>query len=293
MFPLQDSPTKSAELYKLIKLKLRQTILSKSAIININANHSKEYMNAYLFVRQLSAQYKHPIILNYQAKSEAIRYCLSQSNKEFTKNIKVALKNGLMRIQGDNMHLLSNNADRQFKTAKKYDYHKTSNPKLFMQMVFMSHHHNKQKAIIRKKENQTYLGLTNSGSTHTGYNSNNANHSITASCAAISKLFKLNSTSAAQKLLNGFDKRGLIILKKDIQQISKTEFNYSLSQGHKNIRYNKTTKQWHKINASTFELNYNFRIERQSTPFDKLPKEAQITYLNMGWTVEQINKHLA
>lgn len=273
-------------------MELRQAIISKSAIINVNANQSREFMEAYLFIRHLAAQYKHPIVLNYKSQLNPIRYCFKLTDHKFRKLIKSAMRYGLATIQGNHLRLHSNNADQQLKTVKRYDYQRTSNPTLFMQMVLLSNHYHKQKASIHKKKDQTHLGLRNSDPNGYERHSNANNYSITASCKAISDLFKLNSTTASNKLLKDFDKRGIIKLYRTTTHITKKDFDYELSIGRKNIRYNKEKKFWYRINAATFELNYTFRKQDKATPFDKLPREAKATYLQMGYTRDAVNKLL-
>jgi len=207
-------------------------------------------------------------------------------DKKFRELTNEAIRSGLVKIEGKHLRLLSSTKDRTFKTSKKNDYYSTSNPALFKNMVLISYHYQKQYAILRSNKVQPEIRLKNSEQYAT-YNSNN--YAITLSCKSVSKLLQLNSTSQAKKAIEDLTRRNLIKVTKHIVRITKEEFNLELLSGRKNIRYDKVNKSWFKIEASTFELNFNFKRITYSK-FDHLPQEQQIMYLSQGYTVDQINK---
>ena len=274
-------------------MELRQTKLSKSAIINVHENYGRRFTEVYLFVSQLAAQSKYPIILKYKAQLTAIRTMMGYSDKKFRELMAEAKRVSLVYSEGDNLRLHSKTQDRKhFKTYKKNDYYNTSEPRQFADMVLIKHYANRQIALIRKKERQPHLGLHNSGN-------QSANYSVTASCKGISDYLGFNSTSKAKRLLDSFEANNLIKTHKKTEEITCKEFKHDLAVGKKNIRYDEASKVWYRILATEIEIKYNFKrikavIKESMTPhFDALPEYIQLAYLEQGYSIFQINSKLA
>lgn len=274
-------------------MKPRQSLLSKSAIINIHQNYGSEFMKAYLFVRLLAAQYKHPIILDYTTKLDAIRHVLGMRKQDFNSRIKTALRLVLIKIEGNHLRLLSNTQDRKdFKRSKKNDYRRTNNPTKFKNMVLLLHNDRAKDKLIASKVQPSLEERNNSERVNQlvrPYNNQIANNNKIASCRSVSKALGLNSTSAAHKVLNDFHEEGLITLTKHKQQISKGVFRALKEKGCHNIRYDKQAKEYYVVFASTIKLNYNLKRTKK-TPFQKMTRQQRIAALEMGWTEEMINQ---
>lgn len=263
-----------------MNLELRKTLLSRSATIYINDNYSRSEVKAYLLIRQMASQFKHPIILDYKVQLNNIRLSLGLTRKQFNRSLEIALKLKFASIEGTNLRLLSRNQDvKYFKQTKRNDYHYTDSPETFKNLSVLYSYHQKQLYSIKRKSSQTHLVLNNSD--------RNPNYAVTLSCKAVSELLHLNSTSTAKKLIDKLASKKLINLTKRTEVITKEQFDTALSRQDRTIRYDKSSKTWYKVLASTFELNYNFKRVKL-TKFERLSEQTQTMYLEMGYSIEQI-----
>lgn len=280
---------------------MKQSLIkvSNSALLNINQNYSAEQERAYIMLKELSALFQHPILLNYQANITAIRILLGYSDSTFRKLIKVGLRSGFCRLEGNHLRSLSNTQDKKFKRTSKNDYNYVADLKTHHQKVLLSHHNKKQHVRIKQKDHQLSVkgsefyrdDLKNTMDTY----SNRKNYSVTLSVRAVSKLFKLNSTSKASRLIEEFIRKDLIKLTKQKIQITRQEFDTFLKKGIKNIRYDKQSKSHYMVLASEFELKYNIKhraLKPILTKFDRLPEKQQQTYLEMYGTKDNVNRML-
>lgn len=249
-------------------------------------------MSAYLLVRLLASQYKHPIILNYKSQLNAIRYCLGYTDSLFRKTLNLAVLLNLASIEGNNLRLLSNTQDRKdFKRSKRNDYRRVANPTKFKNLVLLQHNKYSQDIIASKKDQPSLEEGKNSDRVNQllrPYNNNVASNVNFASARSIQKALGLSSTSQAHKILKEFAEEGLITLTKNTQKISKGVFKALLEKNCKNIRYNKEEKFYYVVYASTFELNYTLKRTKPTT-WQKMSEQDRHTASDMGWTKEVIN----
>lgn len=259
-------------------------------------------MSAYLLIRKLSSQYKHPIILNYKRELHNISLYLREIEdpehrntryiQMFRKTMNYALKAGLCRVEGNNLRLLSNTQDRiQFKQSRRNDYRGTINPVKFKNIVLLQHYNHAQDVVSRKKSQPSIEEGKNSDRINQlvrPYNRNVAVNDKFASCRSIMKALGLKSLSQAHKLLNDFHEEGLIELTKRTQKITKGEFRALLERKCHNIRYDKPTNTYFVVLASTFKLKYTLK-RTVKTPYQKMTQQERVTALEMGWTKDMIN----
>lgn len=249
-------------------------------------------MKTYLFVRFLSAQYKHPIILDYTSKLDAIRHVTGMRRDIFKKLIEDAISLGLAKIEGKHLRLLSNTKDRKdFKRSKRNDYRNTRNPTKFKNLVLLQHNVFAQVKLASLKDQPSLEEGQNSDRINKlvrPHNNQIANNSKIASCRSVSKALGLNSTSKAHKVLKDFAEEGLITLTKNTQQISKGVFRALKEKGCHNIRYDKQSKVYYVVLASTIELHYNLK-RTQKTRYQKMSQREREIAEEMGWTRELIN----
>lgn len=263
--------------------RLRQTKLSISATIKAHELGTK-FSNVYLFVRQLRSQVKHPIILNYKAQLTLIATHLKISDYKLRRNLNDAIRLGLAKVEGKHLRLHSNNQDWKFKPANKNDYRVTSDPTKFRDLVLFRNHHNKQLAEIKKKQRQTHERVQNSASNP----NDKANPIITASVRSVAKMFHTKNLSTAVKKIKSLEKEGLIKIVESKSSIDAMLCAKLLSRGDRNIR-----KIDGILYTCKFELKLNYSLKRvEYEPFYKLSSIEQATYLQNGYTIEQINKHL-
>lgn len=257
---------------------MRKVILSKSVIIKLYTQYSKEFREAYLFTKTLSSQTKHPIILNYKQQLTQIRQLINYSDYKFRKSLNNAIHQGLITVQGNHLKLWSKNQDRAFKPSKKNDYYYTSNVKEFIKITLFEYHQNKQ---IRSIKSQTSKSVQNSGF-------NEPNYNISCSTRAIAKLFQYKSSASGHKLIKYMSQNNHIALKKNRTSITKQQFRDYLKQGNTNIRYD---NGYYLIHASTFTMKSIIK-RKPYEPINSLPEYIKIAYLDMGYSVEQINNML-
>lgn len=254
--------------------------MSRSAVNHVNENYSRNEVKCYLLVRQIASQFKHPIILGYKQQLNNIRLSLGLTRKQFARSLDIASKLKFIKVEGENLKLLSKNQDvKYFKQTKRNDYHATSNPEQFKNLAILYNYHKKQVFSIKRKSSQTHLVLNNSDS--------QPNYAITLTCKAVSNLLKLNSTSQAQRLINDLEKKQLITLTKRTEIITREQFDSALAHKDRTIRYDKENKRWFRVLASTFDINFNFKRVKLSK-FERLPEQVKHTYLEMGYSIEQI-----
>lgn len=264
-------------------MKLRPTKLSISATLKAH-ELGKEFSDAYLFVRQLRSQVKHPIILNYRSQLKHIADLINISEWKLRKSLNACIRLNLASIEGKNLRLHSNQQDWKFKPTKKNDYRVTSDPNKFRTLVLFRNHHNKQLALIKKKQRQQHERVNTSASNSI----DNANPLITASVKSVAKMFHTKNLSTAIKLIKSLEKQGLIKIVEYKSSIDVNLCKKLLSQGKRNIR---------KIDSNYFRVNYglqlNYSLKRvEFEPFYKLSEMEQATYLQNGYSIEQINRLL-
>lgn len=245
----------------------------------------KEFSECYLFVRQLRSQVKHPIILNYKAQLVHIAKLLNLSDYKLRKLLNTCLRLGLAQIQGKHIKLHSNNMDWNFKPSKKNDYRVTSDPIKFRNLVLFRNHYNKQLAEIKKKQRQTHERV-NKG---VKANQDQANPTITASIRSVANMFHTKSIRTAQAILDQMKKEGLIEIAQRRHQISKIDCVKLLKQNKRNIR--KVNGLYYSVDYELI-LKYSLKRERYQ-PFYKLSEQQQATFLEMGYTIEDINRMLS
>ena len=244
-----------------------------------------KFSDVYLFVRQLRSQVKHPIILNYKAQLSLLSKYLTISDYRLRRQLNDAIRLGLAKIEGKHIRLHSNNQDWKFKPTKKNDYRVTSDPQKFRTLVLFRNHHNKQLALIKKKQRQTNERVNNSALCPNDF----ANPIITASVRSVAKMFHTKNLSTAIKHIRSLEKEGLIKIVTHREKIeSVTRCAKLLSSGDRNIRKIDGT-----LYTCKFELKLNYSLKRvEYEPFYKLSSVEQATYLQNGYTIQQINQHL-
>lgn len=262
---------------------LRPTRLSISATLKAH-QLGKEFSNAYLFVRQLSSQSKHPIILNYRSQLVYIRILLNISDYKLRTQLNACIRLGLASIEGNHLRLHSNNQDWKFKPTKKNDYRVTSDPNKFRTLVLFRNHYNKQLALIKKKQRQTHERVNNSASNSIV----NANPFITASVRSVAKMFHTTNLETAQREIKSLCRSGLISIEQHKEKIERVTCAKLLSTGTKGIR--KIGREYFSV---TYGLKLNYSLKRvEFEPFYKLTEEQQATYLQNGYSIQQINNLL-
>lgn len=267
-------------------LKLRQTKLSISATIKAHSL-GKEFSNTYLFVRQLRSQVEHPIILKYRSQLKLIADLLNISEHKLRVRLNACVRLKLATIEGKHLRLHSNKQDKTFRPSKRNDTRVSENPEKLRLLILMRNHYNKQYSLIRKKEKQHYKGVNNSAK-QKSFNET-PNHNITASLRAIAKMLHTTNLGTAKKVIDGLIKEKLISITLSKKQITLDECKKSLSLGNKNIR---------KVDGAYFICNYifklNYSLKRvEYEPYYKLSENQQIAYIEQGWSIQQINKHLS
>lgn len=249
-------------------------------------------MQAYLLVSQIASQYKHPIILNYKSQLTNIRIALGLTDRKFRQTLNNAVRFKLAVIEGDNLRLHSKTADkRDFKQSKKNDYRSTSNPETFKNLVLLQSLYYNQVSRIRKKQCQHELIVQTSdvAGQLISYNSDTLNYRITASCRAVSKHLKLNSTSKAKEVLDRLNSTGQITIKKNIEPITQQKAFELMKNGcRKNVRFNTKEQQYYVVMASEIKLNYTLKRTEPSN-WDKMTEHQQMDATSKGYTKEYIN----
>lgn len=275
-----------------VLIELRQTKISKSALVYIKRHFDDaDFMDAYLFVRFLSAQLKHPIILNYKTKLEAVRYATQYSKAKFYKLLHLARLHNLVNEEGNHLRLLSNNKDRKhFKHSKRNDYRATYNPEKFKNMELLLHYSHTQEAEANKKDQTSIEERKTSDRVNQLLRpyKPTANNNTFASARGIKKALLLRSTSQAKKVLDDFHNQGLITLTKNAAQISKGVFRALLDNKVPNIRYNKEERAYYVVFASTMKVNYTLK-RTKPTKWRLMSDKDRITALDMGYTKEELN----
>lgn len=262
---------------------MKQTKISISATLKAH-DLGKEFSNTYLFVRQLRSQVKHPIILNYRSQLKHIADLLNISEWKLRKSLNACIRLNLAVTEGKHLKLHSNNQDWKFKPTKKNDYRVTSDPNKFRTLVLFRNHHNKQLALIKKKQRQTNERVNNSASNSI----DNANPIITASVRSVAKMFHTSNLETAKKKIESLCRSGLITIVQHKQKIERVTCAKLLSTGTKGIR--KIGNEYFNV---SFELKLNYSLKRvEFEPFHKLTEQQQATYLQNGYSIEQINRLL-
>lgn len=268
-------------------MKLRQTLLSKSAITYVYDNYCRDYADAYLFSRQLASQFKHPILLDYRENITNTRLALGYSDRKFRTLLNNAIRFKLAQVEGRHLRFLSNAKDKSyFKQSKKNDYRRTFKPQRFVYLVLIQSLYYSQLASIKSKQDQPELIIQNSDFANrlSGYNKNVKNYSITASCRAVSKRLKLNSTSKAKSILDDLNASGLIVLTKQERSINREEAFDLMRNGFRHaVRMNTNTLEYSEIFASTLKLNYTLKRTKPSQ-WDLMSDHERMIAEEMGYT---------
>lgn len=260
--------------------KLRQTYLSTSALLSAHSN-GRGYYQSYLFVKQLAAQSKHPIILDYKKQLNSIAELLGVSVSTVRRKLQLANHFGLVYKEGNNLRLWSKNKDKQFlKKTERNDYLPTSNPKKHGVLVLLKNHYSKQYASFIKKNSQTHIGISNSVGV---YNKNIANSNITASIRSIANLLHTKDLRTAITTLKQLEKEGLVEISERKEAISVRECKKLLLEGVFNIR---------KIDGVVYRVYWDFKplyklTKPKKETFDfwtKLSEREQMCYEDMGYT---------
>ena len=208
------------------------------------SNYGKDFTDAYIFVKQLSAGLTHPILLNFRANHNAHCLKLRMGTIRFNRLLKSAISHHLASYTGDNLQLISHTDERKLfniKSASSYEPVKVEHVKQFIQIHILKSSPKKQKSAIKHKLRST--------ANKRAANVTQVNADITLSCRNAAKLLNIKSYSHVNNLLASLSRFGLV-LTPNRTEISEGMYNYYKQTGKHNARFDKSTGKHYFLGAN-------------------------------------------
>lgn len=206
------------------------------------SNYGKDFTDAYIFVKQLSAGLTHPVLLNFTANKDAHRLKLRMGHQRFNRLLKSATSHRLASYSGNNLQLITHTDERKLfgiNSANNYEPVKIEHVKQFIQIHILKHNVNKQKGEYIA--NQKSTAKTGSG------NVTVLNDVPTLSSRNAAKLLNLNSYTYAANLLTKLKPFGLTLTQNRVQT---TAQQYVEHKGTHYARYDKIDGNYYFIGAN-------------------------------------------
>lgn len=213
------------------------------------SEQGKEYTDAYIFIKQLSAGLTHPILLNFRANKDAHRLKLRMGAVRFDRLLKAAISLKLACYERDNLKLISHTQERQVlktRSATNYEPVKVQHVKQYIQISILKANPKRQKSAIKHK-------LRSTANKRSG-NVTQVNADITLSCRNAAKLLNLRSYSHTNNLLTSLSGFGLV-LTPNRTEISESMYNFYKQTGKHNARYHKSTGKYYFLGANHVKFN--------------------------------------
>jgi hypothetical protein len=218
------------------------------------SNHGKDYTDAYILIKQLSAGLQHPILLNFKANKDAHRIKLRIGVLRFNRLLKYAIANGLAKLQGDHLHLIGHNEEKHLFNRRRNNYKQVpiADIKRFIQAQIIIHKIKAQKYKIAKAAKNENQRSVKCFATLLSSIKNELSKTPNLSARKAGELLNLSHTQALNVLSN-LKSFGLTI-KKSIVNISEGDYQKLKKQGIVNARYNKETGDYYYLGANHFIL---------------------------------------
>jgi len=248
-----------------------KTITVSSKVSARVAQLGKDHIIAYTFAKLLASTVKHPIIFNHRANLTPLRLLIELSDKTYRIQLNLALQLGYCRQEGKHLRLVSHKQERKISNVKStasYEQINTKDLKQFIYISALKSNTKKQKQAIRYKQRP----IANIVSTTVA-----VNYNITLSCRSAADLLGFKSYSHANNLLRNLQVYGLT-MKKNIVEISETEYNYFKSIKKHNARYDHLTEKYLFINASQPQFTSFYKTKKQSNPVKWVNSDLFNTY---------------
>lgn len=215
------------------------------------SKQDKEYITAYIFIKQLSAFTNHPILFDFDANSARIRHLLHFTPHRFTKLLNAALRLDLCRYEGKNLRLISKTQERKLfdlRSARNYEPVKVEHVKQYIQIQILKQSPKSQQKGINHK-------IRSAGTFSSGHcERKEINTDITLSCQNAAKLLGFKSRSYAHTLLTKLSGFGLQ-LSPNRKEISTAEYYRLKDEGSYNARRDRETGNFYFLSANTVHFS--------------------------------------
>jgi len=213
------------------------------------AQQGHDYATTYLFVKTLSAQHKHPILLNFKARTANYRKLCGISASKFNKLLQAAIRLKLAYYEGNNLRLRSHNADKKAFKHKNSVEVRVADAKPFLYHAIIKHNIKQQVRAIKFKASNVKKGNVSCEAVQYNqpYLKHKLNEQVTLSIRSAAKLFDrpLSTTYDILRSMKGY---GLTLTQNRVN-ITKQVFRDCLQLNRPNIRFDKQTGVYYYVLA--------------------------------------------